>query len=252
MGTTEPPVPTAQDPDGRDLSAAARDRASDGRDRAAEARDRSSQERDERAEDRDERAGRLDVDASSDRSGARRDRQGAAGDRRESHADRAAARSDRELSSHERAVGVLDQLTGAYRRETGYQELQREVLEATRRQAPFVLAFIDVDHLKATNDSLGHDAGDRLLRLVVQRIREVVREYDVIVRFGGDEFLCGLADMQLAEAAKRFERANRELADSDHASVTVGLAQLEAGESLADLITRADTSMYQERGTTLE
>ena len=61
---------------------------------------------------------------------------------------------------------------------------------AKRTQRSFVLAFIDVDGLKTTNDSLGHAAGDELLRRVVDTVRDHLRSYDLIVRFGGDEFLC--------------------------------------------------------------
>lgn len=54
------------------------------------------------------------------------------------------------------------------------------------------LAFIDVDNLKAKNDSLGHPAGDKLLRDTADSIRAHLRSYDLLIRFGGDEFLCGL------------------------------------------------------------
>lgn len=106
---------------------------------------------------------------------------------------------------------------------------------------------IDVDGLKAVNDSQGHGAGDHLLREVVSCVRRVVREYDVLVRYGGAEFLCGLPDMGIAEVAERLDRANADLVERDHASVTVGLAEREPGERLEALIARADTAMYLTR-----
>jgi diguanylate cyclase (GGDEF)-like protein len=130
-------------------------------------------------------------------------------------------------------------------------ELRRQVIEARRRDVSFVLAFADVDGLKATNDARGHDAGDELLCQVVRRLREVVRAYDIVVRYGGDEFLCGLVDTTLDEATKRFDLVNQHLAEQDGASITVGLAALSNGEDLDDVISRADALMYQERGKPL-
>jgi diguanylate cyclase (GGDEF)-like protein len=121
------------------------------------------------------------------------------------------------------------------------------MVRAERTGRHFAVAFIDVDGLKATNDSLGHEAGDRLLLHVVQCLRENLRAYDVVVRFGGDEFICGLADMSLEEARTRFERINADLWSLDGSSVTVGLAELEPNDSLASLIARADEALYEER-----
>lgn len=114
-------------------------------------------------------------------------------------------------------------------------------------ERPFMLAFVDVDGLKAVNDSLGHAAGDQLLRKVVDSLRSNLRSYDLLVRFGGDEFVCALSDLGLAEANKRFEKINGELKSSFDASITVGLAHLEPGDSLVSLIARADEALYEER-----
>lgn len=73
--------------------------------------------------------------------------------------------------------------------------MERETARAKRTKHPFVLAFVDVDRLKATNDSLGHAAGDHLLRRTVESMRKHLRSYDLIVRFGGDEFVCALVDL---------------------------------------------------------
>jgi diguanylate cyclase (GGDEF)-like protein len=125
-------------------------------------------------------------------------------------------------------------------------ELRREIARASRTTQPFVLAFIDVDRLKATNDSLGHGAGDELLRRVADTMRAHLRSYDLIVRVGGDEFLCGVANLSVEVAAARFSRVNESLA-SQHAGVTVGLAELEEGDSVDDLVARADQALRRER-----
>lgn len=230
-----------------------RDRTADDRDKTAQAvddsaaeRDMRSEDRDLRAEARDERDGTVDVEAASDRAGARRDRQGAASDRRQAEDDRDAADTDRRLSAAHRESLLHDALTGTYRREAGVMELEREVVKAARTGEPFTLAFIDVDGLKAVNDADGHQAGDELLRGVADHIRAVVREYDVVVRWGGDEFVCGLLGLGLDAAVRRFEEMGRSLGLSG-SSATVGLAQARPGEDLDAVIARADASMYSRK-----
>ncbi len=113
---------------------------------------------------------------------------------------------------------------------------------------PLVLAFIDVDHLKVVNDSLGHAAGDRLLVEVAGAFRAKLRSHDLIIRYGGDEFLCVLSGMVPTDVATRLTLVNELLAEShDHGSVSFGLAELEPSDSPQSLIARADTALYRER-----
>ena len=233
--------------DARDRFAHDRDQTSEAHEKAAEARDDSAEARDDRAEARDRSVGRHDAGAASDRLEALRDRRGAASDRAHAAADREAASSDRLVSAGDRAVSSIDGLTGAHRRDAGTLELERETARAKRTGQPFVLAFVDVDGLKTTNDSLGHDAGDRLLRQVVQAMRANLRSYDLIVRFGGDEFVCGLLDLGMAEAAQRFSLISADLAEAEHASISVGLVELQGDESLQSLIMRGDDDLYRQR-----
>lgn len=231
-----------------------RDRIADDRDERADAHDKVSQVRDDRARARDERAEVRerathtdDSWAAADRAGASRDRRGSAGDRTRAADDREAAALDRHMSAQERTISSIDQLTGAYRRDAGTLELKRELARAKRTQESLVLAFVDVDDLKERNDSLGHVAGDRLLGETVETIRASLRFYDLIVRFGGDEFVCALIDMSLSQAAERFAAVNAKLEDLA-ASITVGLAEMRAGDSLGDLVERADRALYAARG----
>ena len=263
----------------RDRTASDRDRTSEGRDRDAEARDRAADARDRRAgaleassapvgesERRVRRLGRrrTDVSAESDRADAASDRAEAASDREAAGAgreqgasdrtqasgDRDAASGDRDASARDRQTSSIDELTGAYRRGIGLVELEREMIRAKRTRQPFVIAFVDVDGLKSINDSHGHEAGDQLLRRVVDAIRGRLRSYDLIVRFGGDEFVCGLSNLHPAEVSERFRHISADLALHD-SSITVGLAGLERGDSLVELIAAADEALYarrQERG----
>ena len=120
------------------------------------------------------------------------------------------------------------------------------MMRAQRTRQPFVVAFVDVDGLKTVNDSLGHDAGDQLLRRVVDTTRAQLRSYDLIVRFGGDEFVCGLSNLGLTEVARRFGRINADLS-IDKFSITVGLAEMGGDESLVELIAHADEALYEQR-----
>lgn len=233
--------------DDRDRTAEARDERADAHDEASTARDQRAEARDGRAEAREHAGDGTSKGAAADRAGALRDRRGGASDRTQAADDREAAAADRMQSAQERAASSIDELTGAYRREAGTLALEREVIRAQRTEKSMVVAFVDVDGLKAINDSLGHAAGDARLRVVVDTIRKHLRPYDLVVRFGGDEFVCGLAEMPVPKAAERFEAAGADLEGADMGSITVGLAELQPGDSLEDVIARADGDLYRTR-----
>ncbi len=140
-----------------------------------------------------------------------------------------------------------DQLTGLYRRRVGLKELGREVLMSRRTGEPFTLAFIDVDDLKETNDTLGHAAGDRLIARTAKAIESVVREYDVVVRYGGDEFLCGILGLNLADAQYRFGQVNTAMSVTGGGTASLGVVQLNRDEDLDHLIARADAAMFDDK-----
>jgi diguanylate cyclase len=95
------------------------------------------------------------------------------------------------------------------------------------------------------NDAHGHGAGDRLLGRVATAIRRVVRDYDVVVRYGGDEFLCCILGLDVVEAQARFDGLNATLAAHGGGTASVGVVQLEQGEALEHAIARADAAMYE-------
>jgi diguanylate cyclase (GGDEF)-like protein len=232
----------------RDRRADDRDERATRRDDQAVARDVCAQARDDRAEAREELADVTDPAAAADRAGAARDRRDGATDRGHAADDREAASADRAVSATEREESSIDGLTSAYRREAGMLALERDIARTKRTRQPFTLAFVDVDNLKAANLSGGHAAGDHVLRTTVAAIRRHLRTYDLVVRFGGDEFLCGMMDVTADQAARRFSRVNEALA-AERASVTVGIAELDGdGDAcLDDLIALADAAMYDER-----
>jgi diguanylate cyclase (GGDEF)-like protein len=231
-----------------------RDHAAESRDERAEASDVASDARDDRATVRDQRAesnsgdgSDADLEGIADRAAAVLDRRGGRADRIQASDDRLAAASDRASARADREVSSIDELTRAHRRDAGTIELTREIARAKRTEHRYVLAFVDVDHLKATNDSLGHAAGDQLLRRTVASIRAHLRSYDLIVRYGGDEFVCGLTDMTTADAAERFALVNAHLRDAEQNSISVGITELRDDDVLEDLVIRADEAMYAQR-----
>jgi diguanylate cyclase (GGDEF)-like protein len=242
-------------------SAAARLETASERDRAAELRDRGAEGRDSLARlhdlDDDAEASREDIllraerdraRAAADRAKAADDRARAAADRAEAARERAEALRDRTKSADSLKLATTDELTGAFTRRFGLEEVSRELERAHRTGARLVLAFVDVDGLKVVNDSQGHLAGDALLRLLGETLRANVRTYDVIVRYGGDELLCAMPNLSAGEARARFEKIAAALAaaDADH-SVTFGLAEAEPADSLQELIARADADLLEAR-----
>lgn len=217
------------------------------RDSAARSRDVASAARDVAAAARDRVAAAGDPGLAT--AGGRRaddDRRCAAEDRRHAAADREHARADREQLNGALSDAQFDDLTGTYRRATGTLALQAEVDRAHRTDGRLVLAFVDVDALKAHNDREGHASGDQLLVDVVVSIRSQLRAYDPIVRFGGDEFVCALCGADLAGARRRFDGIDAALERISHGSaISVGFGVLQAGDTLDDLVRRGDAALYE-------
>jgi diguanylate cyclase (GGDEF)-like protein len=171
--------------------------------------------------------------------------------------DRAAAALDRQeaaLDRH-RAAEYLrrtyrDQLTGALQRAAGRDRLVQEIDRAHRGGEALTVAFLDVVGLKKTNDEMGHPAGDQLLQAVGAALQEGLRSYDVVVRYGGDEFVCALPKTDRAEADRRFVQVGALLASRyPGARFSVGLTQSVAGDGVDDVVARADRDLYATRIT---
>ena len=96
---------------------------------------------------------------------------------------------------------TVDRLTGVANRQALLAELFSEVERAARYERPLCVAFVDIDHFKAVNDSYGHEAGDVVLRGVAQTIAENLRASDYVGRYGGEEFMLILTETTVEEAA---------------------------------------------------
>jgi two-component system, cell cycle response regulator len=86
-------------------------------------------------------------------------------------------------------LAALDSLTGMYNRRFGLGRLHEEFSRAVRSDAPLGILMMDIDHFKAVNDTYGHMVGDRILKTVAAGIRTVLREGDILLRYGGEEFM---------------------------------------------------------------
>jgi diguanylate cyclase (GGDEF)-like protein len=232
----------------RDLTASARERAAELRDRGLAMNDPDSPgDRGENvrqaADDRRRAAGERAAAAEA-RARAAVDREQAARDREQATRERRQAQTDRDELLRQLATAQTDGLTGTRARATGLEAVDQEVDRAHRTMAPLVVAYIDVVGLKAVNDAHGHAAGDALLQRAVHAIRTHLRSYDLIVRIGGDEFLCVMSGASIVDAHQRFNVIQSALAaDSDGCEIKVGFASLAAEDSAAELIRRADADL---------
>ena len=231
----------------RHENASRRDSTARMRDLNSEARDKAAQARDRQAEAYEEAFGARPLETAV-RKAAAGDRARAAADRAAAAADRAQAAQDREWARAELEKAQLDDLTGVYGRELGVAVIQREIDRARRVDGRLVLAFVDVDGLKAVNDRNGHAAGDALLIAATASIQAELRSYDPVVRFGGDEFVCAIGGTDVESAAERFEAIGRRLAETGKGrSITVGLTALRPEDSLEDLLERGDENLLASR-----
>lgn len=153
-------------------------------------------------------------------------------------------------------LATTDELTGVPNRRSFMASAQHEFNRSFRREEPMSVLVADLDHFKRVNDTLGHAAGDEVLRQMAGRMKSVLREIDIFARIGGEEFAAVLPGADEEEARAVAERLHslarvpltvrgREIVQS----VSVGVAQLRAGDvDLDDVLLRADNALYRAKG----
>lgn len=151
-------------------------------------------------------------------------------------------------------VAALDGLTGCYNRRFGLARLREEFARALRMEAPLAVILFDIDRFKSINDNWGHLAGDRVLMSVARQARLVLRQGDVLVRYGGEEFLAVLPFAGEEEAAEAAERIRNAVASSPvpdgreaiPVTISAGVAgwPQSAAESELELVDLADAALY--------
>jgi diguanylate cyclase (GGDEF)-like protein len=174
-----------------------------------------------------------------------------------SYYQRLLADKERERAAQEERIrhqAYHDALTGLPNRASFTEHLEESMRRAKRAGWPLALLFLDLDLFKRVNDSLGHDAGDRLLRVAAERIRRSVREADMLFRMGGDEFTVLLEDVrgpeEAAMVATRVLEGIAEPLQLQHHEITVtasiGIALYPRDDVVGErLVKSADTAMYR-------
>jgi diguanylate cyclase (GGDEF)-like protein len=147
-----------------------------------------------------------------------------------------------------------DILTGLFNRRKGWDVLEFEIARAKRYHRPLSLIMFDIDHFKAVNDTYGHLVGDRILRLVTKTIQEKLRNTDILVRWGGEEFMVISPETGLDEAREAAERLRKEVASCSiqnniHTSASFGVVQLQEDDDFNALFQRVDEKLYVAKST---
>ena len=153
-------------------------------------------------------------------------------------------------------LSVIDQLTGLYNRRYMNNQLEQLMQRSLMGGRPVSVLMADIDHFKAVNDTYGHDAGDEVLQEMAKRLKTNSRVMDVVCRPGGEEFMVIMPDTPGDLACAAAERIRRSVAaepfvvsgGAREISITLsaGVSTIRgASDTIADLIKRADTALYQ-------
>jgi diguanylate cyclase (GGDEF)-like protein len=170
----------------------------------------------------------------------------------------------RERSRHQRrdlaealariqALAMRDELTGLINRRHMLELLEQERQRCVRSGRTFCVAMIDIDRFKEVNDRYGHAAGDEVLQRLAREALSAVRVADVLARWGGDEFVLLLSDARLQLARGGVERVRQRIEAVSlrvgeqplQVTISAGLAEHIAGESVATALARADAALYE-------
>jgi len=151
-----------------------------------------------------------------------------------------------------RHIAYHDALTGLPNRMLFMDRIDQAISRAQRENGHFALLFIDIDHFKIINDSMGHEAGDQLLNTVSQRLSEILRKTDTVARLGGDEFTIIIEELEevesVASVAKNILASLDEPVEINkkevHISGSIGIALYpQDGETFGTLLKNSDTAM---------
>jgi diguanylate cyclase (GGDEF)-like protein len=166
---------------------------------------------------------------------------------------------EHELKERAEAQARTDYLTGLASRRHFVEQAERELARAERYRKPLTLLMIDLDFFKEINDTRGHSVGDIVLQTVAARIRDALREVDIVGRVGGEEFAAILVESEGAAAMEVAQRLRKAVGGTDimlpeglpvRVTVSVGLTELRGREVNIDmLLAEADRALYEAKGS---
>ena len=152
------------------------------------------------------------------------------------------------------ALALVDELTGLANRRGFAFFAEAEVARARREQHTSVVVFADIDGLKQINDAHGHAAGDQAIRLVAQAFKSILRESDIVARWGGDEFVALIGEGGEAVAGHLSARLTGAISALRPAGLpftvtaSLGVSTLDEAVPLAEAMERADEALYHKKG----
>jgi diguanylate cyclase (GGDEF)-like protein len=152
-------------------------------------------------------------------------------------------------------LAYYDELTGLLNRRAGHASFSVEMDRCIRKDQRLAIALADIDHFKKVNDTYGHQAGDEVLKAFAKKLSQTLRPYDIVCRYGGEEFMLIAEINSEIEAKDLFERVRREIADIKitigeiiikiTASFGVYVVEPSSEANLNDLLKHADEALYQ-------
>lgn len=139
---------------------------------------------------------------------------------------------------------LKDPLTGLWNRRRLYLYIEEVIPRAIRRNNPFSIVLLDIDHFKKINDSMGHDSGDKFLIQVSRWISELVRDEDLVVRYGGEEFMIVMPSADIQEAKNLTTRILKHIRENSEHTISAGIASYSSEMNFNDLVIQADEALY--------
>jgi diguanylate cyclase len=152
---------------------------------------------------------------------------------------------------------LYDALTGVYSRIAYDERVAQELARWTRYQTPFSYVILDIDHFKRVNDSYGHNAGDKALKIVAQMMVKYVRQSDYVFRIGGEEFVLLLTSTSAQNAAIMVEKMRAGIAATSfhfkgepvNLTLSAGITETRTGDDVESIYERADKGLYKAKNS---
>ena len=152
---------------------------------------------------------------------------------------------------------LYDALTGVYSRMAYDERIQQELARWTRYETPFSYVILDIDLFKRINDTYGHNAGDKALKIIAQLMTTYVRQSDYVFRIGGEEFVLLLTNTAQNDAGKLVEKMRKGIAASSFhfkgepvtLTLSAGITETRNGDDVESIYERADKALYKAKNS---